>query len=970
MQRLTAIFTLVMLALTSTAWAAGNGPGVTPAQALKKLQDGNARFVSGKLRHPNLNASRMKQTFTGGQHPFATVMTCSDSRVPVEAVYDAGIGDVFVIRVAGNVSDTDEIGSIEYGVNHLGTPVMVVLGHRSCGAVTAVVTNAEVHGSIPPLVDNIIPAVAKAQSQNPNLHGTDLVPAAVTANVWQSIEDLIARSSATRDRIKSGKLIVVGAVYDLANGKVEWLGQHPTQSQVLAAATSSGGHGAAASSHGASAGHSAGSAVDVELADAATMTKLQKDWLVTAEEVHLAELNVPFSQTFWVMMFLMIAMVGVGAFMFLSGAFSRFSFGMKLFTSYGSLACLAVFLGISTFVYVQGIADTAALEVEFLDMDIMSGEISNAQANFLLYGIQDKEFGDEQVATAKELIAEFTTDGDIIAQNEALDDENRQRLTAILADVKEYEKDFDEVVTAFHEIEVGKEEMDESAAEMEEVLEEMTRHHEQLLADAEAAGDMDEIIYQTTAVEDLAACEIHALKAFHAEVEFILDKNAHHVDVMSAELGQFLSYLHRLEGELKSADEVNQLEGVEESVNEYIATLKNVLRDEAIIEEEVSLMSALMNDIINKAATASHSAEALAHSMETEAEIAAIILTLIAMIVGVMFSVFVRGSISKPINTIIDGMTLAAQQVNQASGQVSSSSQSLAEGASEQASGLEETSSSLEEMASMTTQNAENAKQANTLAQDANTAAQQGNEAMAQMSSAIGEIKHSSDETAKIIKVIDEIAFQTNLLALNAAVEAARAGEAGKGFAVVAEEVRNLAQRSAEAAKNTNDLIEGSQQNAENGVRVSDEVATVLENITGSIGKVTELVSEISAASDEQAQGVDQVNTAVSQMDEITQKNAANAEESASASEELASQATQLDGMVSQLTALMNGGDSNGHHQPALQPTAQPTQQFTNSNGNGHTMTRSHNGNGHAKQLTRKANEAIIPLGDEDFSDF
>jgi methyl-accepting chemotaxis protein len=183
---------------------------------------------------------------------------------------------------------------------------------------------------------------------------------------------------------------------------------------------------------------------------------------------------------------------------------------------------------------------------------------------------------------------------------------------------------------------------------------------------------------------------------------------------------------------------------------------------------------------------------------------------------------------------------------------------------------------------------------------------------MERMNTVMAQIKSSSDETAKIVKTIDEIAMQTNLLALNAAVEAARAGEAGRGFAVVAEEVRNLAQRSAEAAKNTANLIAGSQKNAEDGVEASHDVDELLSDITDKVDKVNQLIAEISAASDEQSQGIDQVNTAVAQMDTVTQQNAANAEESASASEELSGQAQQLNAMVAELTRIVQGSDTTG----------------------------------------------------------
>lgn len=313
--------------------------------------------------------------------------------------------------------------------------------------------------------------------------------------------------------------------------------------------------------------------------------------------------------------------------------------------------------------------------------------------------------------------------------------------------------------------------------------------------------------------------------------------------------------------------------------------------------------------------------------------------------------------ITKPIERAVEELEGGADQVSSASNQLSSASEQLASGTSEQAAAIQETSSAIEETDSMIRQNTDNTQQAAVMAKNAKDYASKSSVEMDKMLISMGDLKKSSDEISKIIKVIDEIAFQTNILALNAAVEAARAGDAGKGFAVVAEEVRNLAQKSAQATKDTAKIIENNLALSNENVEMTQNVSENIKQIDTEAQKVSELLSEIAVASQEQTQGMGQINKAIQQMEQVLQANASSAEESASASRELSSQADSVKDIVNTLLVMVEGQNAlkkySGSYSSAMVP---PKKQISGSQP---SYTRS------TPTVAKKAQapENIIPLG-------
>ncbi|NQU43804.1 hypothetical protein HQ520_11005 [bacterium] len=351
------------------------------------------------------------------------------------------------------------------------------------------------------------------------------------------------------------------------------------------------------------------------------------------------------------------------------------------------------------------------------------------------------------------------------------------------------------------------------------------------------------------------------------------------------------------------------------------------------------------------------------------------VLGLGSIIIGILLAIAITRGIVKQLNRAIDALTSGAEQVASASDQISRASQQLAEGATEQASSLEESSSALEELAGQSRQNAEGARDANGLMEETGKMVGSTQTAMQQMVETMSGIKSSSGKISGIIKTIEEIAFQTNLLALNAAVEAARAGEHGKGFAVVAEEVRNLAQRSAVAARDTAELIQASVEQAGRGSEVVEKAALGIQQVAESSESVGRNVLAIATASNEQSEGINQINNAVAQMDQVTQQVAANAEESASASEELSAQAQQMLGVVSDLVEIVAGHGKGNNLARRTEYVAAPSKPFRATPRNGSPANGSRKNQTdqdkpvNGRKITATKAAAMIPF-DDDYSEF
>ena len=933
----------------------------TADEVLTALKEGNARFVAGTPQHPHSGMDRVIET-SAGQTPMATVIGCSDSRVALERLFDRGIGDLFVVRVAGNVADTDEIGSAEYGTGHLHTPLMIILGHTKCGAVSAVASGAVVHGSIPSLVDNIIPAVERARQANPGVSDKDLVPFAIRENILESIASTLTHSEEIRDLVTEGKLRVVGAVYDIDTGIVDWLGEYPAQSALLTpAATSvahaSGEHAAAAPSHTAAASASSSHSAEASTL-AATGTFVAPELKITARAAFGAAagkpndfevLEVPAQSTNTLsLIFAAAAAAALVATLVAGHRLARtvspdgvvartLTLGTKLAFGFGILAVgiLAIAtvatnsnqqVALSMHDMEERVAEVGILAETKLDLSSMRLAvkgflISNSEQDLRNYSDATASFADK-VAQAKSAIT---------------NPEHASKFVEIEKLLKEYEDKFAQAVARIDERNgVIESQMNVAAARASTLLTEIA-------TTAHADGDTAKALVAAEAGEHFQSARLSFFKYLRSHD----DKLAEEATAQAVSMGTLVT---ELRGQITNPKRVAWLTEAALAATYWTDRMQHAIelqheRDQLVrqgldqigpkINQEASTLAKALLAEQSQSRERADEAAASARTLVTAFSAAIVIFAIIIAVVIVRsvlapLSALVASIIEiqrtrdltrrtgvtssdevgrvgqcfdglvSTLHGIIRDVSSGASEIDAGATQIASASQSLAEGASRQAASLEEISASIEEMSSMTRQNADNARSANEVSEASQTAARNGQREMQQMSTAMSEIKDSSAEIAKIIKVIDEIAFQTNLLALNAAVEAARAGEAGKGFAVVAEEVRSLAQRSAEAAKSTAAMIDDSTARANRGVEIAARVGQSLDEIASATTRVNALLTEIASACDEQSKGIHQVNTGVTELDRVTQTNAGNSEELASGAEETASQVSSLQALVSQ----------------------------------------------------------------------
>lgn len=682
------IFVIIscILSLNTSIKAFSNKP--TPDEAIQMLKEGNKRFVHGESIHPNLNFARIRQAGKVNQrdHAYTTIVACSDSRVPVELLFDAGIMDIFVIRVAGNVVGINEAGSIEYGLAHVKTPVLLVLGHTQCGAVTAVTHSIQgakhsFEENIQNLVSDIKPAVKRAIHDHPGIHGDDIIPFSVEENVLESIKNLFMMSPTARDLVKNGSVKVVGAIYDVSTGRVRWMPES-TVERILVQVEAS-------PEKVVSKTKTKPYTKDVYVQDKDTkkdlqpkpidaphmenITLLEKSEffeMVKAQnrkakdhEIHLPvdESGISLTTKFIILLIVSLSLVGVG---FRTKIISKIGIRNELYLAFFVTIVTTLFVGMSAYYMLYTTQKESDIALASLNLDILTNEMHRLQEEFLLTGIENIKKGDEIVEEHKKVTTAYRAELKKLLQFD-MDSVELQSIQKIQSLMKHYSESFLDLVERFRAVEFHKTEMEDLSDRIGRKLKKIIVKHEEYFANIKVgtAPSVDWAV-QTRLVEELRRAEMISFKVSREETEFLLDKHFDRIDALEKEIGNLYGSLKTAENlvpllhgdDIDKKAELEKFSKVKALIAKYVEDISHIIKDEMIVGADLVDSEEDLKFIEANFAALGKRAEIIVAKTKSEYKTVFIILMVIYVFGGAYLAITQTGEIIAPIKKASDIM--------------------------------------------------------------------------------------------------------------------------------------------------------------------------------------------------------------------------------------------------------------------------------------------------------------------------